>query len=138
MTDPRAFLSFDFDNNAIEKILFAGQAKSDSPTPFTIEDWSSKVPLAQSEWEAKMLAKINVCHIMIVLVGQKMTSATGVAKEIAMATECNVPFFGVYVDKANSATSLPAGLARTRTIAWKWADVGAAVTQMLGEGKNAS
>ncbi len=33
MSDPRAFLSFDFDHNANEKLLFAGQSKN-SKTPF--------------------------------------------------------------------------------------------------------
>lgn len=35
MTDPRAFTSFDFDNNEKQKDLFVGQARSDSPTPLS-------------------------------------------------------------------------------------------------------
>lgn len=45
MSDPRAFTSFDFDNNQTPKNLFVGQAKSDSPTPFTVHDWPSKTTL---------------------------------------------------------------------------------------------
>jgi hypothetical protein len=37
MSDPRAFVSFDFDHDERSKNLFVGQAKSESPTPFTIE-----------------------------------------------------------------------------------------------------
>lgn len=137
MADPRAFLSFDFDNNESEKNLFAGQAKSDSPTPFTVEDWSSKSALPQAEWEEKIRAKISQCHLMIVLVGKSMASATGVKKEIEMASDLNVSFFGVYVGGAGLTSTLPVGLARNRTIAWTWDGIGSAVDQMMGEGKNA-
>lgn len=43
MDDPRAFVSFDFDHDEKSKILFVGQANSESPTPFTIADWSSSL-----------------------------------------------------------------------------------------------
>ena len=59
MADPRAFLSFDFDHNETQKTLFMGQAKKDSPTPFTVEDWSSKSALPQAQWEALIKAKMN-------------------------------------------------------------------------------
>src|SRR5215469_13242824 len=37
---PRAFISFDFDHDDDARILFAGQGKKDSPTPFSVADWS--------------------------------------------------------------------------------------------------
>jgi len=95
MADPRAFTSFDFDHNQTQKILFAGQAKSDSPTPFTVHDWSSKTTLPQAEWEKLIKSKMANTNMCIVLVGRSMASATGVAKEISMAKELNVPVFGV-------------------------------------------
>jgi len=137
MADPRAFTSFDFDHNEAQKILFAGQAKSDSPTPFTVHDWSSKTKLPQAEWENLIKTKMASTNMCIVLVGQTMASATGVAKEIAMAKELNVPVFGVYVDGAGPNSTLPAGLQRNRTMSWKWDVIAAAVNQMMGEGKNA-
>jgi hypothetical protein len=137
MGDPRAFVSFDFDHNEKHKILFAGQACTDSPTPFAVQDWSSKSVLPQAEWERLIKQKIANTNMCIVLVGQSMATATGVAKEIAMAKEQNVPVFGVYVDGAGTSSTLPAGLARSRTIAWTWEDVAAKVRQMMGEGKNA-
>ncbi len=135
MSDPRTFISFDYDHNETEKNLFVGQAKL-SKSPFTIEDWSSKSSLPQSQWEALVKEKINKCHILIVLVGKYMASATGVAKEIKMAREQDVPFFGVYVGGANTTSNLPAGLARNRTIAWDWAKISDAIDQMMTEGKN--
>ena len=136
MTYPRAFVSFDYDNNLTEKNLFAGQAKSASPSPFTVEDWSSKSPLPQAEWEALIARKISATNMLIVLVGKSMSTAAGVAKEIAMAKETDVPVFGVYVDGAGTSDSLPAGLQRNRTVAWTWPTVAACVDQMMTEGKN--
>lgn len=63
MAEPRAFLSFDYDHDLTSKKLFAGQAKSDSPTPFIIEDWSSKSVLPEAEWEEPIAKKIASCAI---------------------------------------------------------------------------
>jgi len=134
-SDPRAFISFDYDNNWTEKTLFVGQIKN-SRTPFNAQDWSSKAALPQAQWEQLLKEKIGKCHLMIVLVGNSMGSATGVAKEISFAKDQNVPCFGVYVDGANSNSTLPLGLARNRTIAWVWATIADAVDQMMTEGKN--
>ena len=73
---------------------------------------------------------------MIVLVGKSMGSATGVKKEIRFAATQDVPFFGVYVDGAGSASTLPTGLARNRTIRWNWQSIASAVDQMMKEEKN--
>ncbi len=137
MADPRAFLSFDFDHDIDKKVMFAGQAKTDSPTPFTVHDWSSKSTLPQAEWERLIKNKMAGTNMCIVLVGRFMSTATGVAKEIAMAKELHVPVFGVYVDGAGSSSTLPSGLARNRVVTWTWKAVAAAVDQMMGEGKNA-
>ncbi|HEU4791755.1 MAG TPA: TIR domain-containing protein [Flavobacterium sp.] len=135
MADPRAFISFDFDHNNINKILFAGQAKN-SKTPFNIEDWSSKAHLPEKEWEELIHAKINKCNMLIILVGKSMSSAVGVVKEIAFAREHNVPIFGIYVDGADSTSNLPTGLPRGRVISWDWNIIASAIDQMMTEGKN--
>ena len=135
MADPRAFISFDFDNNLTDKTLFVGQIKN-SRTPFSAQDWSSKTKLPQAQWEKLLKEKIGKCHLMIVLVGKSMGSATGVAKEIGFAKDQDVPFFGVYVDGAGTSSTLPKGLARNRTIAWDWDKIADAVDQMMTEGKN--
>lgn len=135
MADPRAFISFDIDHNSNEKILFAGQAKN-SKTPFSIQDWSSKSSLPQSEWEALIKEKINKCNMVIVLVGKYMASASGVVKEIKMAKDKDVPVFGVYVGDANTSSNLPDGLVRNRTINWDWDAIANAISQVMKEGKN--
>jgi len=135
MADPRAFISFDFDNNKTEKDLFVGQAKN-SRTPFNIEDWSSKKHLPQKQWEDLIESKVKKCNLLIVLVGKKTYFATGVVKEISFAKINNVPVFGVYVDGANSTTDLPEGLQRNRTISWDWEKIADAIDQCMKEGKN--
>jgi hypothetical protein len=135
MANPRAFISFDFDNNSTEKMLFAGQAKN-SRTPFNIEDWSSKTSLPQKQWEALIEEKINKCNMLIVLVGKKTYSATGVVKEISFAKSQNIPVFGVYVGGANSTTDLPSGLQRNWTIDWDWGSIANAIDRVMKEGKN--
>lgn len=135
MTEPRAFISFDFDHNETEKVLFAGQAKN-SKTPFSIQDWSSKSNLPQSQWEVIIKDKINRCNMLIVLVGKYMASASGVAKEIGMAKDQDVPVFGIYVSGADSSSNLPIGLQRNRTIKWDWDLIASAIDQMMTEGKN--
>jgi hypothetical protein len=135
MADPRAFISFDFDHNETEKILFAGQAKN-SKTPFSVQDWSAKSSMPQSKWEEIVKDKINKCNMLIVLVGKKMASASGVTKEITLAKSQDVPVFGVYVDGADSSSNLPDGLQRNKTIAWDWDKIAGAVAQMMKEGKN--
>lgn len=137
MADPRAFTSFDFDHNEKQKNLFAGQAKSDSPTPFTVHDWSSKTTLPQAEWENLIKQKMASTNMCIVLVGNFMATSTGVGKEIAMAKDLSVPVFGVYVDGAGTSSTLPAGLARGRIVTWTWDKVASMVNQAMTEGKNA-
>ena len=135
MADPRAFISFDFDHNETEKTLFVGQAKN-SKTPFNIEDWSSKASLPQTQWEKLIKEKINKCNMLIVLSGKTMASATGVAKEIQMAKDQDIPVFGIYVDGANSTSNLPTGLQRNRTISWSWDSIADMIDKMMTEGKN--
>jgi hypothetical protein len=137
MADPRAFLSFDFDNDAEAKRLFAGQCSSKSPTPFTVQDWSSKEALPQKTWEQTIREKISRTNMVIVLVGRHIASATGVAKETTMARNLNVPSFGVYVSGAGGQSTLPAGLVRSRVVPWDWDKIAAKVRQLMREGKNA-
>lgn len=136
MADPRAFLSYDYDHNQIPKTMFAGQCHQESPTPFTVTDWSSKTSLPQATWEAEIKKKIGQTNMLIVLVGKTMSTATGVNKEIVMAAEKDVPVFGVYVDGATSASPLPVGLPRSAVIVWTWAGVATMVNKCMKLGKN--
>lgn len=135
MSDPRVFISFDFDHNETDKMLFVGQSRN-SRTPFTVQDWSSKKALPENTWRSLIREKISRTNMVVVLVGKYMATATGVAAEVQMAQELNVPYFGIYVGGADATSTLPTGLARNRTIAWTWNGIASAVEQMMGEGKN--
>lgn len=135
MSIPHTFISFDFDYNHNEKILFAGQAKNPK-TPFEIKDYSSKYSLPEKQWEDIIKLKVSKCHIMIVLIGKYTYKAIGVKKEIAFANEKNVPYFGIYVGGANRYTELPAGINRNRVIDWNWDNIASAINQVKKEGKN--
>jgi hypothetical protein len=135
MADPRAFVSFDYDHNEPEKNLFIGQSKN-SKTPFSIQDWSAKSSMKESEWEEIVETKIRKCNMVIVLVGKCMASAKGVVKEIKMAKDNDVPIFGVYVDDANTNSNLPDGLARSRVVDWDWDKIADKIDEMMEQGKN--
>lgn len=135
MADPRAFISFDFDHDENQKNLFVGQARN-SNTPFSIQDWSAKSAMSQSRWEQIVEDKINKCNMVIVLSGKTMASATGVTKEIAMASDLGIPVFGVYVNGANTSSRLPSGLQRNRTISWSWDNIASAIDQVMTENRN--
>lgn len=135
MSTPRAFISFDFDHNEKQKLYFIGQSKN-SRTPFSVQDWSAKSAMPQSQWEQIVEDKIKKCNMVIVLVGQNMSSAVGVRKEVEMAIRNNVPIFGVYVDSANYLSNLPIGLARSRVVNWQWDKIAEKIDQMMEQGKN--
>lgn len=135
MAEPRAFISFDFDHNETERSLFVGQIKN-SKTPFSIQDWSAKSSMKESEWEEIVAGKIKKCNMVIVLVGKYMASAKGVAKEVKMAKSNDVPVFGVYVGGADSSSNLPDGLTRSRVIAWDWDKIAQKIDEMMEQGKN--
>lgn len=136
MALPRAFVSFDFDHDEVWRNLFAGQAKSDSPTPFAVADWSSKSALPQSMWQSEIKKKIAMCHLMVVLVGPHTSTASGVAIEIGLANELFVPYFGVYVDSATTSTALPSGLARNSVVPWRWDQIANMINQCMQMGRN--
>ncbi|MDR3306951.1 MAG: TIR domain-containing protein [Endomicrobium sp.] len=136
MTIPRAFISFDYDNDLDKKNLFSGQIKN-SRTPFDITDWSSKEQLSQSEWERAIKDKINKCNIFIVLVGSQTYRAVGVLKEITFAKSQDVPIFGIYVVTASPySTTLPEGLQSCKAIDWDWNKIAQKVSECMREGKN--
>ncbi|TSD66413.1 hypothetical protein FFF34_003140 [Inquilinus sp. KBS0705] len=135
MANPRAFISFDFDHDEGSRKYFVGQSIN-SRTPFNIEDWSSKNALPEHLWETLLEDKIKRCHLLIVLVGRFMGSATGVNKEIKMAERNNVPVFGVYVDGAGVISVLPIELSRSRVMPWTWAAIANQIDQCMTEGKN--
>jgi hypothetical protein len=132
----RAFISFDFDHDLVQKNLFAGQCSKHSPTPFSAEDWSSKESLPPKQWESLIFEKIGRCHMMFVLVSPTAYKASGIAKEIQMAIDQKVPLIGVYIAGAGTETPLPKGLGRDRTVPWAWKKIAAEVERVVATAAN--
>jgi hypothetical protein len=105
---------------------------------FAVLDWSSGDGLPENTWVQTTEIKFGQANMLIVLVGRKIASASWVENEIAIASRMDIPVFGVYVDGSGPRTPLPPGLSRNRVVGWVWKDIGAAIEQMMGEGKNKS
>ena len=86
----RAFISFDYDNDARLKDLLVGQSKNPD-SPFSIFDWSIKE--ASSGWKDEARRRIRASGLVIVLCGKHTNTAAGVAIELSIAQEEAVPYF---------------------------------------------
>ena len=100
MDKKKVFISFDFDNDQFLRDSIVGQSRLED-SPFEIEDWSVKIPWDQDEWEKNCLAKIKRTDLVLVMVGEKTSTCSGVKAEIKMAKEAKVPAVGIrgYKDK---------------------------------------
>ena len=135
VSDPIAFLSFDVRNNQRERDEFLRQL-NESEIKLSVEDSSPRGELPV--WDSHKLLQGNIgrSRMMIVLVGTSTGDSEGIAEEIELARNRNVPYFGVYVDGADESSELPSRLPRNRTIPWDWIRIERAIKQLLGEGKN--
>lgn len=111
----RAFISFDYDNDARLKDLLIGQSKH-SDSPFVIHDWSLKEP--SGDWKARARRQIRASGLVIVLCGRHMASATGVAVELSIAQEEGVSYFLLagYDDSTKPTTAKPGD----QLYKWTW------------------
>ncbi len=115
----KVFVSFDFDNDEFLRTSLIGQAKNEG-SPFDMEDWSVKQPWNQSVWKERCLTKIKKCDLVLVMVGEKTSTCSGVKAEIDMANEAGKPVYGIqgYKDKT---CPRPAGL--NGYYVWTWQNV---------------
>ena len=118
-TKKKVFISFDFENDQFLRDSLIGQCKNDG-TPFDMEDWSVKEPWSQGEWKEKCLSKIRRCDLVIVMVGEKTFTCTGVKAEISMAKEEGVPVVGIK-GYPNKYCPRPEGL--ENYYMWTWNNV---------------
>lgn len=135
MSSPLAFLCFDHKTHDAQRQLFM-QELAEKAAPLLIDDFSVEDRVPADDWLKHVRGKIGRCQLMIVLIDNHAGESPVLAKEIAIAKSCNVPFFGVYISGADTTGSLPTGLARNRVIPWSWDQIEAAVTQLSKEGKN--
>ena len=117
MAKKRVFISFDYDNDRALKDFMIGQAKH-TDSPFEIINMSLKEAAPEREWLAKARAAITRSEIVIVMLGSKTISASGVLKEIAIANELKKTTFQIigYKDGSSSWAVPGAG----RVYRWDW------------------
>jgi len=114
----RAFISFDVDHDEGTKTMLAGQAKLPD-SPFEFIDASVKQRL-EGDWKDKVRRRMANIDVVIVLCGEHTHTASGVATEVTIAQEKDVPYFllAAYSDKhCIKPTSAKSG---DKVYKWTW------------------
>src|SRR6267378_3958886 len=116
---PRAFVSFDYDNDSSLRDLLIGQSKHPD-TNFELHDWSVKEPFAASNWKQRVREKIKASDLVIVICGTKTHTATGVDAEVKIAQEEGRPYFLLagYSDK--TCTKPLSAKGTDKVYNWTW------------------
>ena len=116
MAKKKVFISFDFDNDLVLKELIVGQEKL-ADSPFEVVDTSLKEAAPMKSWEDKARAAVQRSDLVIVMLGAKTATASGVLKEVAFAREAGVLIAQIIGNKGTNPTPVPnAG----RVYAWDW------------------
>ncbi len=117
MAKTRVFVSFDFDNDKVLKDFIIGQAKL-ADSPFEVVDVSLKEAAPEKDWEKKAREAIARADKFLVMLGPKTAEASGVLKEVDMATDLGKPKFQVVGYKDGSSDwAVPNG---GRVYLWNW------------------
>lgn len=117
MAKTRVFVSFDFDNDKVLKDFIIGQAML-ADSPFEVVDVSLKEAAPETDWEAKARKAIAGADKFLIMLGPKTATASGVLKEVAMATELAKPKFQVIGYKNGSKDWAVAG--GGTVYSWNW------------------
>jgi hypothetical protein len=116
MAKKKVFISFDFDHDLELKELIVGQEKL-TDSPFEVVDTSLKEAAPLKTWEVKARAAVQRSDLVIVMLGAKTATASGVLKEVAIAREAGVPIAQIIGNKGTNPTPVPnAG----RVYEWDW------------------
>lgn len=91
MFNKKVFISFDYDNDKDIKENLVAQTRQ-SFCSYEIRDESIKAPI-DSKWREEARQRIKNCDVVIVLCGEHTDTASGVAAELTIAQEENIPYF---------------------------------------------
>jgi hypothetical protein len=91
MAKTRVYIGFDYDHDADLKTLLVGQSKNED-SPFEIADWSIKEHI-DGNWEKKAKSRICSVDVVALICGEHTDTATGVAAELKIAKEEEIPYF---------------------------------------------
>lgn len=86
-----AFISFGYDND--KDIYGSLLAQSEDPQlAFHVSEWSVKDPIDE-KWKDEVRDRLSRVDLMIVICGEHMHDADGVAAEVTIAREEKTPYF---------------------------------------------
>lgn len=125
MAKKRAFISFDYDNDADLKNLLVGQSRHPD-TDFEIFDMSIKEAVA-TNWRENARRRIKGCNVVIVICGNYTHNASGVSTELNIAREESVPYFLLWGRKENNCTKPQSALPSDKIYNWTWDNLKALV-----------
>jgi len=128
MAKTRAFISFDFDNDARYRDFLIGQAKNPN-SPIEIDDWSLKYPFDE-KWKTQCRERIKRTDIVIMLIGKNTYRAQGAIWEVQCAKDEGIPVFGVYINKDDKG-GIPSSLKDCAVIEWTWDGIAKKVKELV-------
>lgn len=115
MPKKRVFVSFDYDHDLDLKNLLVGQALNPD-SPFDITDNSLKETQPEADWLANAKRAINRSEVVVVVLGGRTHSASGVKKEVKVTNDLGKPKFQLKVQGSNPSRVEGAGVVYD----WTW------------------
>jgi len=116
---PRAFVSFDCDNDSSLRDLLLGQSQHPD-TKFEMHDWSVKQPFTETDWKKRVREKIRASDLVIVICGEKTNTASGVDVELRIAQEEQKPYFLLAGYSNKNCTRPPSAKSSDKLYTWSW------------------
>lgn len=117
----RVFISFDYDHDSDIKGSLVGQAKLPD-SPFAIVDMSIKEAIA-SNWKDNARRRIKGCDCVIVLCGYYTNFAKGVAAELTITQEEDIPYF-LLCGRTSGCVQKPTSAKKEDKIyEWTWKNI---------------
>lgn len=117
----RVFISFDYDLDLDLKNLLVVQSRYEDSS-FFIEDWSIKHE--SKGWKTDARKRIRQSDIAISICGYQIQNAMGVAVEIAIAREENIPYYLLW-SRENGVCHRSGGTSWYRDMShdWRWGNL---------------
>jgi hypothetical protein len=113
----RLFISFDYDNDSALKEFLVGQSRLPD-SPFEIADWSIKI--ASPGWTAEARRRIRASDVVAVICGQHTHVAVGVATELEIAQDEEIPYFLLKGYKDKNCTRPTTAKPGDKMYKWTW------------------
>ena len=121
MARKRAFISFDFHNDADLRDNLVAQSKRPE-SPFSVVDCSLREPYDE-RWRQKVRSIIRDADLTIVICGQHTDKARGVAAELSITREVGTRYF-LLRGRPDRTCAKPAQALRADEMhAWSWSNL---------------